>query len=142
MTRVLWSRWPGSGSVTNYHDDEHLRSCAARFYEGSSREDRSTGLQRSGRIMDWGEVVRLAMAAFGRQVGEWTANTDPQTRNSKEGLAVSELIQYLRLPPRAPKRKGHPFGCPFLFWSEVCLAAHEVCFASEVVLWTVKFLRK
>ena len=34
--------------------------------------------------------------------GEWTANTDHQTRNSIAVLGVSELIQYLRLPPRAP----------------------------------------
>lgn len=83
----------------------------------------------------------FVMATFGRQVGEWTANTDPQTRNSKEGLAVSELIQYLRLPPRAPKRNDFRKEV-VSFWSEVCLAAREVCFASEVVLWTVKFLRK
>ena len=33
--------------------------------------------------------------------GEGTAITDHKTRNSKEVLAVSELIQYLRLPPLA-----------------------------------------
>ena len=38
--------------------------------------------------------------------GERTANTDHQTRNSKEVLAVSELIPYLRLPPRAPYETG------------------------------------
>ena len=52
-----------------------------------------------------GEVVMFAMLCFWAVDGEGTANTDHQTRNSKEGLAVSELIPDLRLPPRAPKRK-------------------------------------
>ena len=51
-------------------------------------------------------MVIFAMAAFGRQVGEWTAISAYKTRNSKEVLAVSELIQYLRLPPRAPYETG------------------------------------
>ena len=41
-------------------------------------------------------------AAFGRHVGEGTAVSVPKIRNSKEVLAVSELIPDLRLPPRAP----------------------------------------
>ena len=38
--------------------------------------------------------------------GEGTANTDYQTRNPIAVLGVSELIQYLRLPPRAPYETG------------------------------------
>ena len=50
-------------------------------------------------------VLEIQVAALLGLDGEGTANTDLQTRNSKEGLAVSELIQYLRRPPRAPNRK-------------------------------------
>ena len=45
-----------------------------------------------------------------------TANTDHQTRNSKEDLAVSELIQYLRLPPRAPYEKDFRKEVLFLLY--------------------------
>ena len=66
-------------------------------------------------------------ALSGQQVGERTALTDSKTRNSKEVLAVSELIQYLRLPPRAPWKRN-----PML-WHRVSFSMISVPFGQRMI---------
>ena len=68
------------------------------------------------------------MAVFGRQVGEWTAITDCQTRNSKAVLGVSDPIPDLRLPLAHQNEKDIRLDVLFRFgvkcaWRHVKLAA-------------------